>query len=741
MSVQKEQLQCHTFGEGFYEKDEKNLITSLITLLICFTMLVGTTFAWFTDTVSNTGNKIQAGTLDIDLLLKGDDGNYTSLEDVTTPVFDYDKWEPGYSNGEVFEIVNKGNLALKYTLQIAMANGTLNANTEGHSLADAIDVYFKENASDITMPTSFEAVKADDSGFVKVGTLADIITSTQADGFAHGVLLPEESKRSNSAELPSKYATESRNEKTFVAVVLHMQEEAGNEYQGMSLGASFDIRLLATQIEYEKDGFGSNQYDLNADGTPDNSSWTMPTVDRIVDVSETSDTIIDASTVKVTIPKESLDGTIQKIQLHVEPDEKAPVFTVKDSEGVTGYEVELINAETKQPIAVQETKNPIKVELYIGYLDLIEFYHRDTKLTKVEKLSDVDKNGEFYYDSNTGFVTYMTKTFSPFTALHWFGGGNGSKGHPYIIETAGHFKAINHDGKYFELVNDISLVQNDSSQYTTSDINLTQTDKMYVIAKKISNGEFDGRGHKITLNNTFEDTDSGDGNYKKIPHVFGDVLNSNIYNVDVEINGSGNVVYWSVNSTYKNIDLFGSIQMAYKNMAAYVHYPHFNITMENCDNYATIINNGKNNKANESYTAIYVGVNSNNYYSNEENDLFTFKDCDNYGSLVAGQVGMFQANTGYAKDAGKPSTRISISNCKNYGLIKSIKDYSYENNYETGSYCYNYVTADTWDKVSSFQVSYDGGVNFLKSSDGWYKPENQTSLIGEGGQFINEVDE
>ena len=39
------------------------LVSSIVTLLICFAMLIGTTFAWFTDSVSSTGNKIQAGSM------------------------------------------------------------------------------------------------------------------------------------------------------------------------------------------------------------------------------------------------------------------------------------------------------------------------------------------------------------------------------------------------------------------------------------------------------------------------------------------------------------------------------------------------------------------------------------------------------------------------------------------------------------------------------------------------------
>ena len=46
---------------------KKSFLTSLTALILCFVMLLGTTFAWFTDSVTSTGNKIVAGDLDIEL--------------------------------------------------------------------------------------------------------------------------------------------------------------------------------------------------------------------------------------------------------------------------------------------------------------------------------------------------------------------------------------------------------------------------------------------------------------------------------------------------------------------------------------------------------------------------------------------------------------------------------------------------------------------------------------------------
>ena len=55
---------------------KRALVFSVLSLLLCFSMLAGTTYAWFTDTVASTGNIIQSGILDAALV----DANGNSLE-------------------------------------------------------------------------------------------------------------------------------------------------------------------------------------------------------------------------------------------------------------------------------------------------------------------------------------------------------------------------------------------------------------------------------------------------------------------------------------------------------------------------------------------------------------------------------------------------------------------------------------------------------------------------------------
>ena len=103
-----------------------SLVASIAALVLCCAMLIGTTFAWFTDTASTAVNSIQAGKLDIALEMKVNDG-WVNAEGQTLSWVkaaggenEAVLWEPGctYRLPEL-RIVNKGSLALKYKIRIS----------------------------------------------------------------------------------------------------------------------------------------------------------------------------------------------------------------------------------------------------------------------------------------------------------------------------------------------------------------------------------------------------------------------------------------------------------------------------------------------------------------------------------------------------------------------------------------------------------------------------------------------
>lgn len=216
---------------------KRALLSSVVALLVCFTMLLGTTFAWFTDSVTSANNIIQTGTLDVEMYwAKGtEDPSSADWKDASQgAIFNSELWEPGYVEARHIKIANVGTLALKYKLAIA-------PNGEVSELADVIDVYFVDPAQIATRDSL--------AALTPVGTLRQMIDDP--DGAAYGSLLAEDE------------STEEIESVKTVTIALKMRENAGNEYQNLSIGTNFSIVLMATQMTAESDGF-DNQYDEGA---------------------------------------------------------------------------------------------------------------------------------------------------------------------------------------------------------------------------------------------------------------------------------------------------------------------------------------------------------------------------------------------------------------------------------------------------------------------------------------------
>ena len=207
---------------------KRALLASVMALLICFSMLLSTTFAWFTDSVTSGNNIIKSGTLDVEMEWKDATatGAQQTYKDASEgAIFNYDKWEPGYVEAKNIKISNVGTLALQYNLRIA-------ANGEVSKLADVIDVYYAEGEYTLATREMTE--------LTKVGTLSDIL-----------------------AGMPANMAGDlEANTADTVTIALKMQEDAGNEYQGLKIGSDFSVILMATQDNVEKDAFDKNYDDI-----------------------------------------------------------------------------------------------------------------------------------------------------------------------------------------------------------------------------------------------------------------------------------------------------------------------------------------------------------------------------------------------------------------------------------------------------------------------------------------------
>lgn len=235
-----------------------SLALLVISMVLCASMLIGTTYAWFTDSVSSGSNKILAGNLDIELLHKVDTG-YESVEG-SEALFGVEFWEPGVVAYETFKVTNEGTLALKYFLSMTVSsvNYVMEGETDtGLSLLDVLKVaVVKDEIDPNDRETALKRAKAE-SKFVDVA----------AFGGRSGKLQPKDAEEVEGF-------TECD---TFTVIVWWEPTENDNEYNLMGgayasdadpevvgeLTIDLTVNLVATQVPYEADAFGED-YDMDA---------------------------------------------------------------------------------------------------------------------------------------------------------------------------------------------------------------------------------------------------------------------------------------------------------------------------------------------------------------------------------------------------------------------------------------------------------------------------------------------
>ena len=226
---------------------KRALLTSVMALVMCVVMLVGTTFAWFTDTASTGVNKIQAGNLDIEVEYTLDGETWNDL-DRATDIFQKGLWEPGHTEVVALKFKNNGNLALKYSINMNIVDETAGINkfNQEYKLSDYLKVKtLSQEASligDICIGMAFSA-RNDGLGYTATANFKD------AAVLDHDLLLT-----------PGEVGN-------YLIMKVYMPETVGNEANAISTEKAASIRfglnVVATQVTYEKDSFG-NTYDKDA---------------------------------------------------------------------------------------------------------------------------------------------------------------------------------------------------------------------------------------------------------------------------------------------------------------------------------------------------------------------------------------------------------------------------------------------------------------------------------------------
>ncbi len=249
---------------------KRALLTSVTALVMCVVMLVGTTFAWFTDTASTGVNKIVAGNLKVDIV--DADNTNTSLDKGTLKFIQAVNksevrlvedvlWEPGatfFTQG--FKIANNGNLALKYKVVVSGITG--------------------------------------DTGLLKVMKFDVVSAMTKTGSEVNFDTTPGQL-------LPSAAGTPSVSDTTYY-LRGHMDENAGNEYKNMTL-TGISVTVYATQLNSEFDSFG-NDYDKDAEYSADVWDGTSATADELAAATSGTTVTIDSGELLAALVQSVNDG-------------------------------------------------------------------------------------------------------------------------------------------------------------------------------------------------------------------------------------------------------------------------------------------------------------------------------------------------------------------------------------------------------------------------------------------------
>lgn len=364
---------------------KRALLSSVLALFLCFVMLIGTTFAWFTDVAVSEGNVIQTGTLKVELWQHFADAESINISETSASIFGTGEtanentaatlWEPGKTQTAYLSIKNNGSLDLKYTVAIEVTNIEKNLNE--------VLTYIITPDATVDNPVDKDDLKWATGSAVESGiNFATAGDTALTAGSEH-----------------------------FFALSVHMDELAGNDYQEGNV--TFNIKVLAGQLASEDDSFGS---DYDADATYPDGFVTLPSNDefpeRGYEIPYYDDNGNKIGTITVT--SAALPEGATNLVYTVTPTDVDPNFTVPaDAVSTYAFDVTVVGL-------VENNTAPILVELRIGKGlegDILVYHYNE--LVEIES-----------YNPETGMVRFYTTSFSPFTAVEVPAGSTSDNGVP-----------------------------------------------------------------------------------------------------------------------------------------------------------------------------------------------------------------------------------------------------------------------------------------------------------------------
>ncbi len=309
------------------------LLTSALSLLLCVSMLIGTTFAWFTDNASSVNNVIVSGNLDVELEYSTDMTTWNTVTSTTNIFKENALWEPGYTEVVYLRVTNAGNLALKYKLGVKVASETPGKTRDG-------DVEFKL------------------SDFIEYGVVENVTAAYEADTDAGrkaakaAVTAPQKLNTAFEKELQ----LEKKADSDTYALVVYMPESVTNEanHNGSDIPSiNLGLSVNATQLASEYDSFG-NDYD--------DAAWVVANADaKASNAAELSDALQQGGLIALTSDIEgdvTLDDIAENTIVNFAGNTINGTVTVAEGQSVTLNGVGGVNATGSDPaIALDKNTN------------------------------------------------------------------------------------------------------------------------------------------------------------------------------------------------------------------------------------------------------------------------------------------------------------------------------------------------------------------------------------------------
>ncbi len=623
---------------------KRALVASVLSIALCFSMLVGTTFAWFTDSVASANNIITAGNLDVEMYwadgtkaVPADDAaDWADASSVA--IFDYSLWEPGFAMVRHVKIANEGSLALKYKVNFV-------ANGEVTDLANVIDVYYVDPAVQIA---DSDELTAD----MKIGTLREVLNNLGTTGY--GTLKADTSDT--------------------VTIALKMQDSAGNEYMDKYIGTSFSIQVLATQLSHESDSF-DNLFD---------SGSTYPEVST-TEVKE-----------PLTVEKDMTVGNATiTLPIGTEPGEyEAVISNVENALDESGNDVISFHLDL--------TKDGVKVESESGvFYEVAYFIGLNRNLSKILHKGEPVQNP--VYDPATGYVYFTVSDFSPFEIISYTSlitkaselVDNLAKGGTFVLANdidladidwtpAGNAEAPfkgTFDGNGYTISN-LTVKNHDYASFishadASSIIRNVYFENLSLTSTKHAAGVVCVAAEGITIENVIVSGEIEAPSYAGgiLHNAANAVLKSCVNFATINATRAAGIASWvTSNASIQDCVNYGTV---YGSAGASGIAHGFAGSVKNCVNYGKITSDGIEPAAG------IAGV---------QKAASTYEYCTNYGAVTSTPD---NANSSAAGILGQtPGSSATFAYCANHGKITAVQSYAAGIGYSLygtvkASYCYN----------------------------------------------------